>query len=201
MTFDTVHIVRRYRARRIFLRINSICTVRNTCFTEHHILLTVRCGAFFFFKSRFLFLESYGAVRCGFVMQNCTLNRTVHFKALENSNFKPMGSLVRGFQWARPIAGGNYSKTQKSGDSIENPLLNLPTNLRVGLTWAQGDHESAVWILKLYILRCARNVWNAGQLAMFFAREAVFFQHCSLLTRVQYGWMAKKRTWSWSHCW
>ena len=73
MTFDTVHIVRRYGARRFFLRISSIRTVRNACSTDcHHIL---RCGVRFFFVDNptvrcgaVRFLLFYGTARCGFFL-------------------------------------------------------------------------------------------------------------------------------------
>ena len=71
MIFDTVHIVRRYGARRYFSTDQLIPHREKRLLYGLPPYSTVRCGAFFVFydavRCGFFFLESYGAVRCGFV--------------------------------------------------------------------------------------------------------------------------------------
>ena len=84
MTFDTVHIVRRYgawrlfstdqlnpnRKKRLFYGLPPYSTVRFGAFFFVFDNPTVRCGAFFVFYGAVrcgFFAEFYGAVRFGFV--------------------------------------------------------------------------------------------------------------------------------------
>ena len=72
MTFDTVHIVRQYGARRFFSTDQLNPHRKKRLFYGLPPYSAVRCDAFFFWIILrcgavliFVLLESYGAVRCG----------------------------------------------------------------------------------------------------------------------------------------